>query len=200
MKHQTGIHCFPYNSIETNAKHIKPKYRLIANFGTIKNAILKKSLIFVALSVLLIGFIGVSCEDEEAICNNTQVPPLRCTFSYETKKTPDWVIFFLPEINDTLYNKKAVPSYLYIPLDTEKDSTWLYMTIRRVINKDTTFLSDAILIKYNPEMQLVNLECGYNFVFKNLQLNYTNNEIDSIVQYSSEINQKKIDHAKIYIN
>jgi hypothetical protein len=164
---------------------------------------LEKSLVLFALGALLVGFIGVSCQNEEAVCNNVQVPLLQCKIIYDSKNAPDSFIFYLPELNDTLYNKKSIPEYLNVPLNSDADSTWLIMTIRRTTDATRQLISNIILIEYKPEMELVNLECGYNYVFKKLKMAYdtlNKHEIDSIIQFSTEINQKKTTHAKIYIN
>jgi hypothetical protein len=150
----------------------------------------------VFLTIIFIGLTG--CNKTETYCNNDTLPPLHCIFGYEARKSPDSVIFYLPEISDTLCNKVKMPDYLTVPLNPQADSTWLIMVLGKDTNKVTVFTKDTLLITYTSQMELINLECGYVMNFNDLEIRFTNHAIDSIYLLNNNINQEKVNHVKIF--
>lgn len=140
----------------------------------------------------------IACNKEETECTDNQIPSLRCIFNYETRKSPDTAIFYAYGLPDSIYIGQKMPGYLNVPLNPFADSTWLLMVLGNDSNDIWTFTKDCILISYTPNMQLINLECGYLYSFNQVWIKHTNIAIDSIHILSNEINQEQIDHVEIF--
>jgi hypothetical protein len=158
---------------------------------------LRNWLKIIVLGLSITGFAAISCNNDQTTCSNLEVPPLKSIFKYATDKTPDSVVFIIPDIQDTLVNSKTMPSTLVVALNPEKDTTILTMTLRRKYGTVSKILSDSIIIVYKPELQLINLECGYCYAFKNLQVRHTDTLITSIDLLFDEVNQEKVKHVEI---
>ncbi len=164
---------------------------------------MKQNKIYI-LSLLLIGFLQLSCERDE-ICIDAITPHLTIRFydndDPETKKSVNGLIV-VSEINGELDTIKIQPKdSIPLPLNVYDTQTTFILTKNSA--DPTTLNRDKLIVTYKVENVFVGRSCGYKSVFKNVD--YTIEDVDSDgrwieskEQISEHIENENNAHLKIF--
>lgn len=126
--------------------------------------ILNKTLL---LAIAAVGYIFASCNSEPPECGE-EFPPLHCQLELKSGRKIDSISVYMPEIDSVLYHGTALPSVVNIPLSVSGDTTFVQFMVIGISKTSENKYCSMLGISSCPELQIVNLECGPVYCFKEL--------------------------------
>ncbi|MFA5620358.1 MAG: DUF6452 family protein [Weeksellaceae bacterium] len=133
------------------------------------------------LSVITVGYLAVSCEDDD-ICVEGSTPNLTVVFrnNLNAANQADTLTIYAsanPDFNQQiLIYEKVFSDSLKLPLGGLNDQE-TYFSIQRRSNST----ADILTVSYNTQSEYVSKACGFRIVYENLNYQSTQHYIEYLI-------------------
>ena len=170
-----------------------------------------KKISLLALSILTLGTIIISCEKDDICAESTPTTPQLIIRFYdandpeETKPVADMLVYGVDDLDQVVFFNNvfhATTDSIIVPLRTNSDIT------RLVFHKDLLDITDfqtgnldVVATSYNREDVYVSRACGYKNIYNDLESNLESdpdNWIVSIEIVNTTVENETSAHVKIY--
>ena len=149
-----------------------------------------KTTIKITVSAFFCLYVLGSCDTTDCITFNTRIVIVEFLDSAtNTSKSQDFELITAIESEVIFYNDTSL-SICYLPINTDKDQTTFLF-----FNPDNSI--DTLEVGYDKRVRLISKDCGFEFQFRNIEINYTT--FEEAISLGNELSRLNEENIKIFL-
>lgn len=152
-----------------------------------------KIIILVFASLMMTGCReDIICEDVASVFLGAGFYSIEQTGQQSQAVIDSLTIYGAGKWPEKIIDNAITVSRIEIPLNPGQDTTMIIVTFPGE-------LKDSLLVVYNRNLSLVNVECGFSMFFDLISISHTSLFIDSILVANNQITNLRDEHIKIFV-
>ena len=152
-----------------------------------------KIIIFVFVSLIMTGCReDIICEDVASVFLGAGFYSMDQNGQQSQVAIDSLTIYGAGKWPEKITDNAIAVSRIELPLNPGQDTTMIIVAFPGEIK-------DSLLVVYNRNLNLVNVECGFSMFFDMISISHTSLFIDSILVVNDQITNLRDEHIKIFV-